>query len=98
MVYEGTGSEHSLVVDFYTTTTSSRKPGVAPGSGAAAAEAWAATTAAASAGIGFASERSQTAEADAQHAARAIAKELAKFFVEQGRISQDTADKLFWDR
>jgi hypothetical protein len=43
-------------------------------------------------------ERSQTAEADAQHAAREIAKQLAKFFVEQRWITQDQADKLFWDR
>ena len=50
-----------------------------------------------SAGIGFASERSQTAEADAQHAAREISKELATFFVEQGWITQDAANKLFWD-
>jgi hypothetical protein len=42
--------------------------------------------------------RSQTAEADAQHTAREIAKELAKFFVEQGWITQDAANKLFWDR
>jgi hypothetical protein len=91
MVYEVTGGEHRLVDDFYTTAKSSRKPGLGPMSGAGAAAGRAATTAAALAGIGFASERSKTAEADAQHAAREIAKELAKFFVEQGWISQDTA-------
>src|SRR5215510_2580839 len=88
----------TLVDDFYTTAKSSRKPGLGPMSGAGAAAGDAATTAAASAGIGFASERSQTAEADAQHAAREIAKELAKFFVEQGWITHDAANKLFWDR
>jgi len=97
-VYEVTGGEHRLVDDFYTTAKSSRKPGLGPMSGAGAAAGRAATTAAASAGIGLASERSQTAEADTQHAAREIAKELAKFFVEQGWITQDDANKLFWDR
>src|SRR5262245_45295650 len=97
-VYEITDGEHRLVDDFYTTAKSSRKPGFEPMSRAGAAAVRAATTAAAWSGIGFASERSQTAGADAQHAAREIAKELAKFFVEQGWITQDAANKLFWDR
>jgi hypothetical protein len=97
-VYEVTGGEHRLVDDFYTTAKSSRKPGVGPMAGAGAAAGRAATSAAASTGIGIASERSQTAEADAQHAAREIAKQLAQLFVEQGWISQEQANKLFWDR
>jgi ribosomal protein S11 len=66
--------------------------------GAGAAAGRAATSAAVSGGLGLVTERSQTAEADAQHAAREIAKQLAKFFVEQRWITQDQADKLFWDR
>jgi hypothetical protein len=97
-VYQVTGGERRLVADFYTTVKSSRKPGVGPMGGAGAAAGRAATSAAASTGIGLASERSQTAESDAQHAARAIAKELAKFFVEQGWITQDQANKLSWER
>ena len=97
-VYEITGGDRRLVDDFYTTAKSSRKPGFGPMGGAGAAAGRAATSAAASAGIGLASERSQTAEADAQHAAREIAKQLAKFFVELRWITQDQADKLFWDR
>lgn len=97
-VYEVTGGAHRLVEDFYTTAKSSRKPGVGPMGGAGAAAGRAATSAAVSGGIGLASERSQTAEADTQHAAREIAKELAKFFVEQRWITQDQANKLFWDR
>ena len=97
-VYEVTRGEHRLVDDFYTTAKSSRKPGFGPMSGAGAAAGRAATSAAASGGIGLTSERSQTAEADAQHAAREIAKQLAHFFVEQHWITQDQANKLFWDR
>jgi hypothetical protein len=67
-------------------------------SGAGAAAGRAAQSAAVAGGIGLASERSQTVEADTQHAAREIAKQLAKFFVEQGWITQEQADKLFWDR
>jgi hypothetical protein len=96
-VYETTGGEYRLVDDFYTTAKSSRKPGVGPMGGAGAA-AGRAASAAVAAGIGLASERSQTVEADTQHAARAIAKDLAKFFVEQHWITQDQADKLSWDR
>ncbi len=96
-VYEITGGEHRLVDDFYTTVKSSRKPGVGPMGGADAA-AGRAVGAAVAAGIGVASERSQTAEADTKHAARAVAKDLAKFFVEQGWITQEQANKLFWDR
>jgi hypothetical protein len=36
--------------------------------------------------------------ANSRHAAREIAKELAKFFVEQRWITQDQANKFFWDR
>jgi len=97
-VYEVTGGAHRLVDDFYTTAKSSRKPGLGPMSGAGAAAGRAAQSAAVAGGIGLASERSQTVEADTQHAAREIAKQLAKFFVEQGWITQDQADKLFWDR
>ena len=46
----------------------------------------------------MATAHSQTAEADIQHGAKQIAKELAKLFVEQGWIAQAEADKLFWDR
>jgi hypothetical protein len=97
-VYEVTGGAHRLVEDFYTTAKSSRKPGFGPMGGAGAAAGRAATSAAVSGGIGLATERSQTAEADAQHAAREIAKQLAKLFVAQGWITQGQADKLFWDR
>jgi hypothetical protein len=58
----------------------------------------AASRVAAAAGVGTVGARSQTVEADVQHGAKQIAKELAKFFVEQGWIAQEQADKLFWDR
>jgi hypothetical protein len=32
------------------------------------------------------------------HGGKQITKELAKFFVEQGWIAQEQADKIFWDR
>jgi Domain of unknown function (DUF4410) len=57
-----------------------------------------AKSAAVATGVGLATERQQTAEADVKHAAREIARTMAKFFVEQGWITQDQADKLFWDR
>jgi hypothetical protein len=97
-VYEVTGGVHQLVEDFYTTVKSSRKPGLGPMAGAGAAAGRAAQSAAVAGGIGLATERSQTAEADTKHAAREIARQLAKFFVEQGWITQAQADKLFWDR
>jgi len=53
---------------------------------------------AAAAGVGAVGARSQTVEADVQHGAKQIAKELAKLFVQQGWIAQEQADKLFWDR
>jgi len=98
-VYEVTsGDGHHLVEDFYTTVKSSRKPGFGPMAGVGAAAGLAASSAAASGGVGLATAHSQTAEADIQHGAKQIAKELAKLFVEQGWIAQAEADKLFWDR
>jgi hypothetical protein len=49
-------------------------------------------------GVGAATALSQTVEADIQHGAKQIAKDLAKLFVQQGWIAQEQADKLFWDR
>jgi hypothetical protein len=97
-VYEvSSGNEHHLVEDFYTTTKSSKKPGFGPFAGMGAAAGLAAARVAAAAGVGVIGASSQTVEADVQHDARQIAKELAKFFVEQGWIAQEQADKLFWD-
>src|SRR5262245_25937681 len=53
---------------------------------------------AAAGGVGTVTRRSQTVEADVQHGAKQIAKELAKLFVQQGWIAQEQADRLFWDR
>jgi hypothetical protein len=86
-VYETADESRRLVEDFYTTVKSSRKPGMGPMAGAGAAAGRAASTAAASAGVGVLSARSQTVEADAKAAAAEIAKELAKFFAEQGWIA-----------
>jgi len=98
-VYEVTsGDEHHLVEDVYTTTESSKKPGFGPFAGMGAAAGVAAARVAAAAGVGVIGARSQTVEADAGHGAKQIAKELAKFFVEQGWIAQEQADKLYWDR
>ena len=98
-VYEVTGGDgHRLVEDFYTTTKSSRKPGFGPMAGIGAAAGLAASRAALAGGVGVATALSQTVEADVQHGAKQIAKELAKLFVQQGWIAQEQADKLFWDR
>jgi Domain of unknown function (DUF4410) len=97
-VYQVKDGTHDLVEDFYTTAKSSRKPGLGPMAGAGAAAGRAAQSAAVATGVGLATERQQTAEADAKHAARELARSMAKFFVEQRWITQDQADKLFWDR
>jgi hypothetical protein len=97
-VYEITGGAHRLVEDFYTTARSSLKPGFGPMAGAGGMMGRAVQGAVGAAGIGLATERSQTAEADAQHGARQIARQLAGFFVKQGWISQAQADTLQWDR
>ena len=97
--YEVTsGDEHRLVEDFYTTAKSSRKPGFGPMAGMGAAAGLAASRAAVAGGVGAATALSQTVEADIQHGAKQIAKDLAKLFVQQGWIAQEQADKLFWDR
>ena len=98
-VYEVmSGDGHRLVEDFYTTTKSSRKPGFGPMAGIGTAAGLAASRAALAGGVGVATALSQTVEADVQHGAKQIAKELAKLFVQQGWIAQEQADKLFWDR
>lgn len=97
-VYEVRGGAHRLVEDFYTTTKSSRKPGLGPMAGAGAAAGHAAQSAAIAGGLGLASERSQTVEGDVKHAAREIARTLSRFFVAQRWITQADADKIFWDR
>jgi hypothetical protein len=98
-VYEVTsGDGHRLVEDFYTTTKSSRKPGFGPMAGMGAAAGLAASRAAAAGGLGMATALSQTVEADVQHSAKEIARDLAKLFVQQGWIAQEQADKLSWDR
>jgi hypothetical protein len=86
-VYETTSEGRALVEDFYTTVKSSLKPGMGPRAGVGAAAGRAAAGAAASAGVGVVSARSHTVEADAKAAAAEIAKELAKFFAEQGWIA-----------
>lgn len=86
-VYETTGEWRRLVEDFYVTVKSSRKPGVGPMGGIGAAAGRAATAAATSAGIRALSARSQTVEADAKAAAKEIAEELRKLFVQEGWIA-----------
>jgi hypothetical protein len=86
-VYETTGVGHRLVEDFYTTVKSSRKPGMGPMGGMGAAAGRAASGAAVSAGIGLATERSQTVEGDARNTAEEITKVLRKFFAQQGWIA-----------
>jgi hypothetical protein len=98
-VYEMTSEDgHRLIEDFYTTAKSSRKPGFGPMAGVGAAAGLVASHAAATGGVGLATALSQTVEADVQHGAKQIAKDLAKLFVQQGWIAQEQADKLFWDR
>ena len=88
-VYAVTGGSRRLVEDFYTTVKSSRKPGMGPMGGVGAAAGRAATSVAVSAGVGLATERSQTVEGDAKHTADEIAKVLKKFFAEQGWVSPE---------
>src|SRR5262245_8875596 len=92
------GDAHHLIEDFYTSAKSSRKPGFGPMAGIGAAAGLAASSAAAAGGGGVATALSQTVEADVKHGAKQIAKELAKLFVQQGWITQEQADTLFWDR
>jgi hypothetical protein len=90
-VYEATSEGRRLVEDFYTTVKSSRKPGMGPMVGVGAAAGRAVVTAATSAGVGVATEISQTVEGDAKHTADEIAKVLKKFFADQGWISPELA-------
>ena len=85
-IYETTSEERRLVEDFYTTVKSSRKPGMGPMVGVGAAAGRAVESTAVSAGVGIASELSQTVEGDAKHTADEIAKVLKKFFAEQGWV------------
>jgi hypothetical protein len=98
-VYDVTSeNQHRLIEDFYTTTKSSRKPGVGPFAGVGAAAGLAASSVAVAGGVGAVTALSQTVEADVKHGAKQIVKDLAKLFVEQGWIGQAQADALFWDR
>ena len=85
-VYQVTHGERHLVEDFYTTVKSSRKPGMGPLVGAGAMAGRAATSAVVSGGVGLATQRLQTVEADAKHTATEITKVLAQFFAAQGWI------------
>ena len=85
-VYATTSDGRRLVEDFYTTVKSSRKPGMAETMGAGAAAGRVAESAAVSVGVTALTAHSQTVEGDAEAAAKAIAKELSKFFVQQGWI------------
>jgi hypothetical protein len=97
-VYEVTSRDaHRLIEDFYTTTKGSRKPGFGPMAGVSAGVGMAASRAGAAGGVGVATEFSPTVGTDVQHGAKQIAKNLATLFVRQGGITQEKADKLFWD-
>lgn len=85
-VYSTTSDGRRLVEDFHTTVKSSLKPGMAGPIGAGAAAARVAESAVVSGGVTALTAHSQTVEGDAEAAAKAIAKQLAKFFVQQGWI------------
>jgi hypothetical protein len=90
-VYETTNQGRQLIEDFYTTVKSSRKPGMGPMVGVGAAAGRAATSAVVSGGVGIATEFSQTVQGDAKHTASEVAKQLRKFFAQQGWIPADQA-------
>src|SRR5262245_48674433 len=90
-LYSVTAAGQRLIEDFYTTVKSSRKPGMGPMAGMGAATGRAAESAAVSAGVGLATERSQTVEGDAANAAKTIAKQLGQMFVQQGWIQPEQA-------
>ncbi|HYB42579.1 MAG TPA: DUF4410 domain-containing protein [Candidatus Methylomirabilis sp.] len=90
-IYETTGEGRRMIEDFYTTVKSSRKPGFGPMAGVGAMAGRAATSAGVSAGVGLATERSQTVEGDATHTAEEIAKVLSQYFAQQGWIEPDKA-------
>jgi uncharacterized protein DUF4410 len=96
-VYETIGAERRFVEDFYTTAKSSRKPGMGPMAGAGAAAGHAASSAGVATGVGVLTEHSQTVEGDAANMAKEIAKTLASFFVQQGWITQDQAERARFD-
>jgi hypothetical protein len=85
-VYETSSEGRRLVEDFYTTVKSSRKPGMGPMVGVGAAAGRVVVGAATSAGVGVATEWSQTVEGDARHTADEITKVLRKFFADQDWI------------
>ena len=85
-VYSTTSGGRRLVEDFYTTVKSSRKPGMAETMGAGAAAGRVAESAAVGVGVTALTAHSQTVEGDAEAAAKAIAKQLSKFFFDQGWI------------
>jgi hypothetical protein len=87
-IYETTNEGRRLVEDFYTTVKSSRKPGMGPMVGVGAAAGRAVTSAGVGAGVGLATEHSQTVEGDAKHTADEIVKALKTFFADQGWIAR----------
>jgi hypothetical protein len=68
-----------------------RGGGPPPAAGHAASSAGVAT------GVGVLTEHSQTVEGDAANMAKEIAKTLASFFVQQGWITQDQAERARFD-
>jgi hypothetical protein len=91
-VYSATSEGRRLVEDFYTTVKSSRKPGMAETMGAGAAAGRVAESAAVGVGVTALTAHSQTVEGDAEAAAKAIAKQLSKFFFDQGWIPPGMGD------
>lgn len=90
-VYSVTPAPRRLLQEFETTAQSSRKPGMAETMGVGAAVKGAQAVAI-GAGVGVASEYGATVESDASRTAKAIAKELAKFFASEGWIAADKAE------
>ncbi len=91
-VFQTVDGQHRLVEDFYTSASSSRKPGFGPMAGVGAATG----AAAASAGIGLGATAlagQQDAESDTKQAAMATTRELARFFAGQGWITAEQEER-----
>jgi Domain of unknown function (DUF4410) len=88
-VFDETPPSPQLLDEFQVDATSGHKPGMGPMAGAGAAVAGVTTAIATSAGLSVASEAiSDSVVADADRAARGIAKQLAVLFAQEGWIAR----------
>jgi hypothetical protein len=91
LYYDASGADARLLVSFEADAESSRKPGAAETMGMGAATGRVAESAAVGVGTSVAPALSADISADGERMAKAIAKQLAQFFVSQGWIPATAA-------